>query len=621
MKKMFLFSLMLFCASSIYSRNQSQNVDSLINVLEKRQLTSKEKINLYYEIVDSYILFDLNKASEFAEKGLKFAEKEGDKLMESKFNAFFGRIYNTKSTYDTAFLYWDKALNLAIAAKDKEQEASVYEGIGILYGRQEQQPIALEYFIKSLSIVETIGNKQKIHNILVNIGVIYKGMDNFESSLYNLEKARILAEELNDDYKKMITYFPLSEVYFSQKNFDPAFEMILKAYEISKKIDNQPYQAFCSEVLSSIYYEYLKDYDTAWKYANEFLQFAQQLGDPQLIAGAWKSISNVYRAMGQYKECESAAKNALEVDSTNINLTINIYENIVLSNIIMENKANAEKYFHRYIETLKEHVDLNNREISANIEAKYETEKKEIRIASLEKEQQLYIWLGSAGVLFAIALGIMLWLSIRNARKEKQLIATRSVLDGEMGERSRLARDLHDRLSGNLSAVKMGIKDNRESILSIHDKLDKCIEEIRRVAHNLMPASLQFGLKVALGDFALQFQNVQFHFFGEEKRVEGRIEFVAYCCASELVNNSIRHSGAKNINLQLIQSEKHISITVQDDGCGFDENSVKKGFGMKSIRDRVASCNGKVDVSSSPGKGTETSIELKIESKIGISQN
>ena len=179
-----------------------------------------------------------------------------------------------------------------------------------------------------------------------------------------------------------------------------------------------------------------------------------------------------------------------------------------------------------------------------------------------------------------------------------------------MGERSRLARDLHDRLSGNLSAVKMGIKDNRESILNIQDKLDKCIDEIRRIAHNLMPASLQFGLKVALGDFTAQFDNVQFHFFGEEKRVEDRIEFVAYCCASELVNNSIRHSGAKNINLQLIQSEKHLSITVQDDGCGFDENSVKKGFGMKSIHDRIASCNGKVDVSSSPGKGTETTIEL-----------
>ena len=439
MKKIFFFSLMLLSITNSFS--QSQVVDSLINVLEKDQLTVEEKISLYYKIVDRYILYDLNKASEFAEKGLKFAEKEGDKLMASKFNAFFGRIYNTKSIYDTAFFYWDKALKLAIASKNKEQEASVYEGIGILYGRQEQQPIALEYFIKSLSIVENIGNKQKIHNILVNIGVIYNSMDNFEKALFNFEKARILAEELNDDYMKMITYFQLSKIYFSQENFDPAFEMILKAYEISKKIDNQPYQAFCAEVLSSIYSEYLKDYDTAWKYANDFLQFTQQLGDPTFVAGAWKSISNIYRVMGQYKECEAAAKNALEADSANINLTINIYENIVLSNIIMENKADAEKYFHRYIETLKKHIDLNNREILATVEAKYETEKKELRIAALEEKEKLYIWLGVSGILFSIALGIMLWLRIRSARKEKQLIATQSVLEGEMGERSRSSTD------------------------------------------------------------------------------------------------------------------------------------------------------------------------------------
>ena len=166
--------------------------------------------------------------------------------------------------------------------------------------------------------------------------------------------------------------------------------------------------------------------------------------------------------------------------------------------------------------------------------------------------------------------------------------------------------------SGNLSAIKLELNKHAEALQNVRDQLDKCISDIRDTAHDLMPASLQFGMKVALGDFAAQFPNVRFHFFGEEKRIGERMEFVVYCCANELVNNAIKHSGAENINLQLIQDEKHVTLTVSDDGCGFDEKTAIKGFGLKSIKNRVASCNGKIDIVTSPGMGTETTIELKI---------
>jgi signal transduction histidine kinase len=179
-----------------------------------------------------------------------------------------------------------------------------------------------------------------------------------------------------------------------------------------------------------------------------------------------------------------------------------------------------------------------------------------------------------------------------------------------MKERARLARDLHDRLGGNLSAVKLELKSQRESMENIFDKLDNCIEDIRRVSHDLMPVSLQRGMKAALEDFAAQFSQVHFHFFGEERRIDEMKEYVVYCCASELVNNSLRHSGAKNINLQLVQIEKYVTLTVQDDGCGFDEQTVVKGIGLKNIRDRVISSNGKMDVVTAPGRGTETTIEI-----------
>ena len=79
----------------------------------------------------------------------------------------------------------------------------------------------------------------------------------------------------------------------------------------------------------------------------------------------------------------------------------------------------------------------------------------------------------------------------------------------------------------------------------------------------------------------------------------------------KLVNNSLKHSEAKNINVQLVLGEDYVALTVEDDGCGFDEKSVTEGIGLKNIRDRIASCSGRMNIVSLLGKGTETIIEIK----------
>ncbi|MDR0796977.1 MAG: histidine kinase [Tannerella sp.] len=250
---------------------------------------------------------------------------------------------------------------------------------------------------------------------------------------------------------------------------------------------------------------------------------------------------------------------------------------------------------------------------ASDLSISYETGKKETRIASLEKERRLYIWLGIAGGMVVVALAVMYRLSVRNARKGQLLVATQAVEEGGIGERARIAADLHDRLVGSLSAVKIGLK-NAEGLPVISEKIDECMKEVREITNNIMPRSLRlFGLKGALEDLCAQFQNVQFHFFGEEKRFKHNLEYTIYCCARELVNNALAHSGASIINIQMVQSRKMVSLTVEDNGFGFDEKTVKKGDGLHNLRNRIASCGGKIDIASVPGKGTETVIQLKID--------
>ncbi len=608
MKQIVILILILLPAINV--TGQSQNIDSLINVLNTKKLTPDHQLELYDKIGLYYMGYDLEKGIEYAEKGLHLAEKEKNKKMASVFNKHLGIAYYNQSSFDTSRIYLDKSLALALEIEDEPAQMAAYGVLGNLYRLKQDYQTSLDYYMKALSLHDVPANQTR-SSILNNIGIIHRILNNPDRAVYFLEQALEMAEQLDLDPTRMSAYHGLGTIYADKKDYAKATEYMQKTLDVSWKLGNKPYEILSTMALASNFAAD-KEYGKALDYAQKGLNIAETFGNPRYILGAWGALADIYEAMGQYKACEEAARKAWSLDSVSVEEGSLTAMTLAVANVHLGQKERAEYFIHKFYDIIQEGNDKSLHNSLANMEVKYETEKKEMLITSLEKERQLYAWLGAAGFLLVFALAIALWQTVKNARKEKQLIATRSVLDGEMKERTRLAQDLHDRLSGNLSAVKIELGNQAESMQDVREKLDNCIWDIRNAAHNLMPTSLQFGMKVALEDYAAQFSNVRFHFFGEEKRIDRRLEFVIYCCASELVNNAIKHSGAENINLQLVQDAKHVTLTVSDDGCGYNEKDAVKGFGLKSIRDRVASCDGKMDIITSPGDGTETTIELKI---------
>jgi signal transduction histidine kinase len=275
---------------------------------------------------------------------------------------------------------------------------------------------------------------------------------------------------------------------------------------------------------------------------------------------------------------------------------------------------------------------------------KYETEKKELQIIALEDEKKLMIWLGIAGgavLLLALAAFFFLWRwtvqkkrlaesqrelaeqQVKQLEQEKQLIATQAVLDGEVQERTRLARDLHDSLGSILAATKYNLVDIKQ-IATLGEKdvkcyntavslLDDSMNEMRRLAHHLMPDALsRFGLKPAIGDFCDALPTVQFVWYGDESRLDPKLEEVVYRIAHELISNALKHSGASHILVQIVQELSRIALVVQDDGSGFDPETVTAGMGLSNIRIRVASFGGIINIDSKVGEGTEVNIEFSI---------
>ena len=619
----YIFFFVFVLTSSTAAANDKSEVikhihyiDSLMQLIDKHFFTEKQKMEIYLKIAARYHAFNHDSTVFYAHKSLKLARKLKEHEVLIELYGTLGLTHSFSSNYDSAFLYFEQMKELAVERKNSDKEMGALMMLAFTYAKQGKYHTSIEYYLKVLKISEGEELTNRSVGILTNLSEINRRLGNTEIAFQYLKQAEEKCKILYGGQYAWLMPHICNEFAFNYLNKgdpDNALHYALKADSINP--GTAVNACYTNGLLAAIYLQ-LNDYDRALQYSLKSYDWADVLKDKNLYAYAGKIISDVHMAQKRYPEAEAAALKVWMADSTHIDESRDAAGNIVLANIYMRNMDRAAYYFKKYTELNTQYAEKSFQTTVSDMAVKYETEKKETRIATLEKEQRLYAGLGIAGVLLAAFLCLVLVQKHRNTRKERQLIATRSILDGEMKERTRLAQDLHDRLSGNLSALKIELGKHAESTQHVREQLDRCIRDIHDAAHDMMPASLQFGMKVALKDFAAKFQNVRFHFYGTEERIWDRLEYVVYCCANELVNNSIKHSGAKNINLQLVQDKKYVTLTVTDDGCGYDEKNVTKGMGLKSIRNRVASCNGKMDVASSPGTGTETTIELRTAQSI-----
>lgn len=163
------------------------------------------------------------------------------------------------------------------------------------------------------------------------------------------------------------------------------------------------------------------------------------------------------------------------------------------------------------------------------------------------------------------------------------------------------------------------LEHNATVVDEIVAMIDKSSEQVRAISHNLVPPSLEkFNLIEALADYCTTMNDahklsINFQHIGAHPKLSKNNEINIYRIVQELVSNSIKHSEAQEITVQLSSHEKHIQITVEDDGKGFDSYAMdKRGIGLKNIASRIDYLNATKDLVSND-KGTSYTIEIDIE--------
>ena len=203
------------------------------------------------------------------------------------------------------------------------------------------------------------------------------------------------------------------------------------------------------------------------------------------------------------------------------------------------------------------------------------------------------------------------------------------LISAREGERTRIARDLHDdigqrvaSLSIALSRIQRQIPDvsnpARQSLSDLEQQSTQLSADLRHLSHELHPGALEhLGLLEALRERCDDFRqecgvSVQLEVSEAWRDVSDALALCLYRVAQEALRNVSTHAKAQNVTLSLEQLDGHVMMHVTDDGCGFDPTAKSRrlGLGLVSLNERVHVLGGTLDVTTARGAGTRVAVTL-----------
>ncbi len=230
--------------------------------------------------------------------------------------------------------------------------------------------------------------------------------------------------------------------------------------------------------------------------------------------------------------------------------------------------------------------------------------------------------------VFAIALGIAYYYYVRSAAKRKKELEQfkKKIIEEQENQWKIIAGELHDSIGQNLSAINIFLQQYMRSQDASPDKLEQAselvietVDEVRRISQRLYPKQIErLGLTISLTAMSerlsaasgIRFDTTVEHIDNVLSR-ETEVQY--FRVVQELLNNILKHSGAKNVRLDVKRSVMFIVTEIEDDGVGFEITSYKNlGFGLINIEERLNMIKAVYEFSSQHGKGTKFKITVPI---------
>ncbi|PSL21470.1 histidine kinase [Chitinophaga ginsengisoli] len=650
-----LFVIISVCCKAQLPLDQQRYYDSLTTILQKTTSDSL-KARAQYGLIYYWVPRDTAKARQCLDEARRLSKQYPFLLAVSyahegylyysadidRSDAAFAKAdsllnnFTTKEAYQSRANVWinraairqrkdddrayidiilNKAIPYALKAGDSAIVASQYAGIGTAFMNLEEYDKAEPYYDRAIQIFRsTNAQPSRLVAALNRAGENYTYLKKYDEAKKTVAAVKTLLAPYPESELYAVHYMVEGLCYLHDQQYTQAETSFDKGIAAAKG----PNKAY---VIQELLFYKVKALLANKKY-EPVKQILLELSKDEEVMELGSSRLEVYEGLAASYAGLGQMKPAYEWMKQSRHLSDSLHESDVANDI------NELEMKYQRAESQKEIITLKAKNEQAALSA---------------RNSRLYILLLASTALLLLIVAIFALLYYRSNRKlllqkelnhqqelkdieqQQRLRFGQAVLQGEEQERRRLARDLHDGLGGALAGVKLNLSGQVDKIAAEQQhelrrtisQLDDSLTELRRIAHNMMPANLlKFGLQTALKDLCESAMTnalkIDFQAYGIEPAMPEQTQINIYRIVQELLANAIRHAAASNIILQCSQDGDTFLITQEDNGKGFDTAINGKGIGLSNIRNRVGFLRGTMDITSVINEGTTINIALHV---------
>ncbi|MFC1852204.1 tetratricopeptide repeat protein [candidate division CSSED10-310 bacterium] len=393
MRRILLWCYILVNATYILwpglSLASNQNViDSLKNKLRVVK-SERKRLEILNNLAFEYAQSQPQKARTLAQEALLLAKKFNLLAEISQSYSVIGISYWAQGDYQKALEFLYQALAIREKFGDKARIAPIINNIGAIHHYQSNYKKALQYYLRALHIYEELGLEVSIAHAYNNIGVINKALMNYEKSLFYYLKALEIYKRRDDTQNLAKSYHNIGVTYMKQNRNKLALEYHLKSLKLKEKLGDKMGMANTYICLGSIS---MKDTpQKALNYLNRALHIMTEAGDKHSTSKCYLHIGQVHKYHNHYSLAAEFLQKSLEL-AQHIgaqDLEMEAYQEFSALEEGARRNQRALFYYKRY-EAVKDQIyNTDKQKLIAEIQTRYETEKKEQEIQLLNKEKEL----------------------------------------------------------------------------------------------------------------------------------------------------------------------------------------------------------------------------------------
>lgn len=656
------YATILYAVQAMNYRLDNKGTEALKSLEMARKYSLKTNSNEakgYFQYAKGWMLIRNNKTTDAVSACLKAIDYYENSTTTSTLYGRFASvvkelstIYSNLNDYQLEEKYSRQFLLLASKQHDPNLIFDAYMRMGYVYEQKYAQNLsnidfrnkAEQYYLQAVKTFdknkEAMFNKTDFSYVAINLANLYIDFDR-ERAMHYAQLANNASLENGNAIHIASSFGILAELAIQDKNYDLAKSYFLKAsMEIGKSpVRDQNIELSILESLSRIS-EQQGNYKEALEYYKSYVDKYKSVYDQEKldITKRLESQFDKERQEQKYIKLQlESDKKAQQIKLINI---LRAQREQVYSNLKLVEENQRERLKFSELESDKRAQQLRL--------SKLETEQKNNDINTFKKllayKEKINSYYVIFILIFVVLIILLLYAYKQRAKsmkqrdelhalameKEKQnskISTLTALLEGQEQERGRLARDLHDGLGGLLSGTKHQLsfldphqsENIEEGISKSINQIDGAVEELRRVAHNLMPDLLmKYGLKVGIQEFASRMSNsaldIHAEFINYSNSLSEEKQLTLYRIIQELVNNAIKHAQTSEIIIQVSEEENLLNLTVEDNGKGFDLTNLdlKKTAGFHNIESRVQFLKGTMNIRSEMNIGTSVELQIPI---------